>query len=64
VCEPDGFDRLSKAWADRVVELRHGQAGTSDLNYYKKEDFADSVLQQVKRYYSDTTKYTVRADLQ
>jgi hypothetical protein len=64
VCEPDGFERLAKAWGDRVLELRQGlPVGTSDLNYYPREAFADSVLQQVKEYYSDTAKYTVRVIL-
>jgi hypothetical protein len=64
VCEPDGFEQLAKAWGDRVLELRQGlPVGTSDLNYYKRHAFADSVLQQVKDYYKDTTKYTVRVIL-
>ena len=64
VCEPAGFERLTKAWTDRVAELRQGlPAGTSDLNYYPRQAFADSVFQELKDYYKDSTKYTVRVIL-
>jgi hypothetical protein len=63
VCEPDAFARLTKAWGDKVAELRRGgPAGYSDLNYYRRQAFADSVLEQYKRYYTDTSKYSVRME--
>jgi hypothetical protein len=61
VCEPDAFARLSQRWGDKVIEVRRGgPAGYSDLNYYRRQAFADSVLEGIKHYYSDTSKYLVR----
>jgi hypothetical protein len=64
VCEPDGLQLLTKAWHDRVQELRQGMAaGTADLNSYPRQGFADSVFQALQHSYNDTSKYTVRVIL-
>ena len=66
ICEPDAFAAMENTWNDKVAQLRKGQpAGTSDLNSYTTPDSATALLDVAKRYYRDTTKYTlVSSDLE